>query len=198
MNILSDRPNLLFLIWVRNTNFNFIINYKLKRHIYYFKLINALTTIDIIITYDGYRKMWITNDKIHRGLSQDGTVGPAIISGISNDNPNGTTYSYYRHGKRHRDDGPAWIRGISNDNPNGTTYSYYKNGNYHRDDGPAYISGITKESLKGTEHAYYRDGELHRDDGPALIRGISNDNPNGTTHGYYKNDYYLHGKLILP
>jgi len=182
MNILSHRPNILFMVWVRNKQINVILNLKLRRQLYYTKIIKALTTIETgIYLNQGHFKLWKINGKEHRD------DGPACIYGISNEKPNGTDHYYYKHGKRHRDDGPAWIQGISTENPNGTDHYYYKHGKRHRDDGPAWIHGISKENPNGTKHIYYQHGERHRDDGPAYIGGISTEKPNGTRHSYYKN-----------
>ena len=126
MNILSHRPNLLFLVWVRNKQFNFILNLKLRRQLYYTKLIKALTTIETGIypkyLKQGHFKLWKINGKLHRD------DGPACIEGISTENPNGTYHAYYKYGKRHRDDGPSYIHGISKENPNGTKHIYYQHG----------------------------------------------------------------------
>jgi len=193
MDVLSRRPNILFLIWIRNQNIHFLLNKKLRRPIYRIKLINALTTIENGVRDGKHFKVWKVNGKLHRGLSQDGKVEPAYIIGISNDNPNGTLNAYYRNGERHRDDGPAIINGISKYNPNGTSHYYYNNGNRHREDGPAYIDGISNDNPNGTSHYYHKNGKLHRgvsQDGkvvPAIIRGISIDNPNGTQHAYLRN-----------
>jgi len=122
MDVLSCRPNILFLIWVRSKNIHFLINNKLRRPIYRIKLINALTIIKYYITFGDNCRVWRVNGKWHR---ED---GPAFIKGISNDNPNGTYHVYYRNGRCHRDDGPAYIDGISKDNPNGTYHEYFRNG----------------------------------------------------------------------
>jgi len=167
MDVLSRRPNILFLVWVRNKNSHFLLNNKLRRPIYRIKLINALTTIENIIEFGIQCKTWKINNKKHR---ED---GPAIIRGISKDNPNGTLQIYYRNALRHRDDGPAYIEGISKDNPNGTLQIYYRNGKHHRDDGPAYIEGISKDNPNGIYHSYYTNGNWHIEDGPAIIYGIS-------------------------
>jgi len=213
MEILSRRPNILFLIWVRNNNINFLFNQKLNKQLYYRKLINALTTIE----YNSSLKIWTVNGKIHR---ED---GPARIENISNNNPNGTNYGYFSRNLLHRDDGPASICGITKENPNGTYQSYYQHDKLHREDGPALIYGISKENPNGTYHAYYKHRQRHRKDGPAIIQEISKENPNGTYHAYYKhgqrhrNDgpaiieeiskkhpngyyhaYYQHGKRVDP
>jgi len=152
MDVLSSRPNILFLVWVRTKNSHFLLNNKLRRPIYRIKLINALTTIENGIEFGKKFKTWKVNGKCHR------ENGPAYIAGISKDNPNGTYHSYYRNGKCHREDGPAIIYGISKDNPNGTYHAYYMNGEYHRDDGPAIIKGISKDNPNGTSQGYYKNG----------------------------------------
>jgi len=137
MNVLSYRSNLIFLIWIRNKHILFLLNHKLNKPLYYLKLINALTTKESAINYNGTSFIiWRLNDKIHRD------EGPAVINGISTENPNGTYHAYFRNGKLHRDfdsanieeisvnnkNGPAIIYGISKNNPNGNIQSYYTNG----------------------------------------------------------------------
>jgi len=122
MNTLGYRPNILFLIWIRNKHALFILNHKLNKQLYYHKLIIALTTKDTIYcVYDTFIT-WKVSGKEHR---ED---GPAWIYGISTKNPNGTYHYYYKHGKLHREDGPAVIYGISKENPNGTSHEYYQHG----------------------------------------------------------------------
>jgi len=181
MNTLGDRPNLLFLVWIRNKHALFLLNHKLNKQLYYRKLIIALTTKQTINLSDGVFITWKINGKNHRD------VGPAWIEGISNENPNGTEHYYYQHGELHHDDGPAIIQGISNENPNGIYHAYHKQGKRHRDNGPSIITGISNENPNGGEHIYYQHGKRHRDDGPAWIGGISKENPNGIYHKYYLN-----------
>jgi hypothetical protein len=140
MNILKDRPNLLFLIWVRNQNKNFLVVSKLRRSLYLVKMIKALTLIKVYAKncdVGGIRVLagsqyYYLNGKLHR------VDGPAII------HPNGFQY-YYLNGKRHRVNGPAVIW------PDGTE-EYYLNGKRHRVNGPAVIWP------DGTEE-YYLNGK---------------------------------------
>jgi len=185
MDILSYRPNLLFLIWIRNKHVLFLLNQKLYKNLYYRKLIIALTTKETCKFNELDFIVWKVNGQTHREPSQDKKVEPACIYGISKNNPNGAEHQYYQHGKLHRDDGPAWIDGISIENPNGTNHEYYQHEKRHREDGPVIIDGISKDNPNGTKHQYYQHGKLHRDDGPACITGISNENPNGSRHSYY-------------
>jgi hypothetical protein len=138
MNILKDRPNLLFLIWVRNQNKHFLVVSKLRRAIYLVKMIKALTVTisDKNSVFDGWAfeagsKAYYINGKLHR------LDGPAIIY------PDGSEY-YYLNGKCHRVDGPAIIYA------NGSQY-YYLNSKLHRADGPAVIhsDGYQKYFLNG-------------------------------------------------
>jgi len=123
MNTLGYRPNLLFLIWIRNKHALFLLNHKLNKQLYHQKLINALTTKETGINKPaGAFIIWKLNGKFHRD------DGPAYIGGISTENPNGTSHLYYQHDKCHRDDGPAYIQGISTENPNGTKQFYYHHG----------------------------------------------------------------------
>jgi len=154
MDILSNRPNVLFFIWVRNKQFNFIFNHKLNKHIYYRKLINALTTKETGNGFGGAFITWKVKGKNHRD------DGPAYIIGISKESPNGTLQIYFKHGMYHRDDGPSWINGISKENPNGKFLKYFINDKRHREDGPAGIFNISKENPNGTEHTYYKHGVL--------------------------------------
>jgi len=115
MQSLLHKPNLLFLIFVRNQNRAFLLS-KLRRPIYRAKLIKALTTI---IKYKNGTQEWYLNGKWHRD------DGPAVIWA-------GGTQEWYKNGKNHREDGPAviWADG---------TQHWYKNDNWHREDGPAII-----------------------------------------------------------
>lgn len=115
MNVLFNKPNLLFLIFVRNQNRALLLS-KLRRPIYRTKLIKALTTI--VIRKNGDRAWWL-NGMRHR---ED---GPAEICADG-------SQMWWLNDKRHRDDGPAAI--LSNG-----TYVWAKNGKWHRDDGPAII-----------------------------------------------------------
>ena len=122
MNTLSYRPNLLFLIWIRNKHPLFILNHKLNKQLYYRKLIIALTTKETANGVGGAYITWKVNGKKHKD------DGPACIGGILKKYPNGTNHYYYKHGKYHRDDCPAYIQGISTENPNGTKQFYYHHG----------------------------------------------------------------------
>jgi len=125
MNALFNKPNLLFLIFVRNQNRGLLLS-KLRRPIYRIKLIKALTTV---VKDDGTQS-WYINGKLHR---ED---GPAIIWGNctqdGNLRPIAGRHDWYKEGKLHRDNGPAIIWA------DGSQY-WYKNGHRHRDDGPAII-----------------------------------------------------------
>ena len=159
MNTLGYRPNLLFLIWIRNKHALFLLNHKLNKQLYYHKLIIALTTIETGNNVYGAFINWKVNSKKHRDDL------PACIYGISTENPNGTYNEYYIHGKLHRGlsqdgkVGPAIIGGISINNPHGTEHCYYIHGQRHRDDGPACIYRISNENLNGTYHEYYHHGK---------------------------------------
>jgi len=116
MNALFKKPNLLYLIFVRQC-------YNLKfwlRPLHRNKLLKAI----IICKINPHETIWYINpyDKliIHR---ED---GPAYSEA------DGTQY-WWINGKLHRDDGPAiiWADGIQ---------SWYINDKLHRDDGPAVIT----------------------------------------------------------
>jgi len=152
MQSLLHKPNLLFLIFVRNQNRALLLS-KLRRPIYRIKLIKALTTI----VKENGSQSWLINGKYHR---ED---GPAMIDA------DGSQY-WYQNGNLHREDGPAYIGadGIQEwlingkchreDGPaiigtDGTQY-WFKNGKVHREDGPAYIGP------DGTQ-AWYLNGNRH-------------------------------------
>jgi len=115
MNSLFNKPNLLFLIFVRNQNRALLLS-QLRRPIYRTKLIKALTIYSK--NADGTHEWWI-NGKYHR---ED---GPAVIWADG-------TQRWYINDKLHREDGPAviWADG---------TQIWYKNDKLHREDGPAWI-----------------------------------------------------------
>jgi len=66
MNPLFNKPNLLFLLFVRNQNRTLLLS-KLRRPIYRIKLIKALTTI--VKSDDGYQYWWINGKKHREGFS---------------------------------------------------------------------------------------------------------------------------------
>jgi len=130
MNLLFNKPNLLFLIFVRNQNRALLLS-QLCKPIYKTKLIKALTTI----VKKGGTQVWYINDKIHR---ED---GPAIIwaSGAK---------SWWINDKFHREDGPAviWANG---------TQEWWINDKRHREDGPAILwaNGSKKWFINGEKVA---------------------------------------------
>jgi len=147
MQSLLHKPNLLYLIFVRNQNRALLLS-KLRRPIYRIKLIKALTTI--VKKADGSQQ-WLINGKKHRvGFSHAKTPqdGPAYIGA------DGTQY-WYKNGRYHREDGPAII------GANGTQ-EWWINGKCHREDGPAIIEA------DGTQ-SWFINGLRHREDGPAII-----------------------------
>jgi len=146
MEILSDKPNLLFLIWIRAVfiyknhalGFNLLVT-RLREPIYRTKIIKALTVKTT--TTDGDQEWWI-NGKRHR---ED---GPAIIYAIGDQR-------WYINGRLHRENEPAIIYA------NGTQ-SWYLNGKRHREDGPAII-------CTDGDKEWYINGKRHRVNGPAVI-----------------------------
>jgi len=146
MNSLFNKPNLLFLIFVRNQNRALLLS-KLRRPIYRIKLIKALTTV----VKENGSQSWFINGNLHRvGFSHAKTPqdGPAIIYA------DGSQY-WYLNGNYHREDGPAIIDAGSQ--------SWYRHGKRHREDGPAFIYA------DGTQ-SWWINGICHREDGPAIIR----------------------------
>lgn len=143
MDLLKDRPNILFLILVKCPKRSLMLIPKLRRPIYREKLIKALTVYKEDVTRKGkvVLQRWLINGKLHR---ED---GPALI-----DNEG---VKWYYNGKLHRDDGPAQIL------TDGTQF-WYRYGRKHRNGGPAtiYASGGQRWLL---------NGKYHREDGPAII-----------------------------
>lgn len=138
MDVLIKKPNLLYMIFVRQC-------YTLKlwlRPLHRNKLIKAISICKIKSTIT---KWYI---KPYNKLIKHREDGPAVIS------KNGGFQEWYINGQDHREDGPAiiyssgtkiWcINGILHreDGPAIIRYSgesWYKYGNLHRDDGPAWI-----------------------------------------------------------
>jgi len=201
MNALFKKPNLLYLIFVRQC-------YNLKfwlRPLHRNKLLKAITICKInshdtiwyispydkliihmddgpaIIWADG-SQYWYINGKQHR------VDGPAIIwaDGSQEWYINGKqhrengpakiladgTQKWYINDKLHRDDGPALIEADG-------TQCWFKNGKRHRENGPAYIGAY------GTQ-IWYINGNRHRENGPAYIW------PDGTQQ------WYINGKQVEP
>jgi len=92
MNALFNKPNLLFLIFVRNQNRALLLS-QLRRPIYRTKLIKALT---VYSKHADGSQYWLINGKLHR---ED---GPAFIW---EDGSQG----WYINDNLHREDGPAVI-----------------------------------------------------------------------------------------
>jgi len=114
MQSLSHKPNLLFLLFVRNQNRALLLS-KLRRPIYRIKLIKALTTI---VKENGSQSWWLKG-KLHR---ED---GPAYIMSDG-------TQSWWINGNLHREDGPAHIEADG-------FQQWCINGKLHREDGPARV-----------------------------------------------------------
>ena len=173
MDVLSRRPNILFLVWVRTKNSHFLLNNKLRRPIYRIKLINALTTIENGIRDGEHFKIWTVNGKYHRGPSEDGKVRPAVISYLEDGSK---TKEWWIHGRIHRDkvNGvhlPAKIYYEGNK----TREEWYWWGMRHRAKVnriqlPAIVDNGTRHSPQKTNVWYWHD-LLHRVDGPASIIG---------------------------
>lgn len=191
MDQLKDRPNLLFLIFIRGA-YNLLIIPKLRRSIYRAKTIKALT---IIKTYAGND---LEDNWEFPGFPYN--EHPTISQNMTK------IIKYTVNGKLHRDDGPAisiygnellcaaWFRNNLTHRDGapavyvpsiifpdylfkGSTY-WFKNGKLHRDEGPA----IESEDSIG----WYQNGELHRDDGPAFAE-MAND--------CYEQKWYKHGGI---
>jgi len=127
MNLLIDRPNLLFMVFVRNLNKNMLVIRKLGRPLYRVKIANILVrhskyksgkqewrvngmlhreTGPAVIFKDG-TKYWYCCDMLHRDTRDaTGNIGPAMeyADGYK---------AWYRFGQRHRLKGPAviWTNG---------------------------------------------------------------------------------------
>jgi len=142
MNILNDRPNLLFLIWIRTVfmckNHTFALVTRMREPLFRRKILKIL----IYKIVEHGNQYWYVNDKLHR---ED---GPAII--CANDDQ-----YWYVNDNLHREDGPAVIYA------NGDQ-EWYVNGKLHRKDGPAVTWA---DGYK----VWYINGKRHRTDGPAVI-----------------------------
>jgi len=158
MELLFNRPNLLYSVLVRNHN-KHLLNGKLLRPIYHIKLIKSLT----VKTVTNHKIEYTINGKKHR------LDGPAGIYNISKENPLGTIQHWYKDGKKHRLDGPAVITCISKENPLGTYQEWHKEGKQHRLDGPTVILCVSKENPLGKMKVWYKEGKKHRLNGPAII-----------------------------
>jgi hypothetical protein len=191
MNQLKDRPNLLFLIFIRGA-YNLLIIPKLRRPIYRAKTIKALTIIktytgkdlkdnsyfpgypynDDFVIRSNMKKIikYMVNGKLHR---ED---GPAI-SIYGNEL---LCEAWFRNNLIHRDGAPAvYVPSIIFPDYmfKGST-EWYQNGKLHRDGGPALESEFSI--------GWYQNGEIHRDDGPAYAE-IANDR--------YEQRWFKHSKI---
>jgi len=151
MNALFKKPNLLYLIFVRNC-------YNLKywlRPWHRNKLLKAIT----IKMIKPHEEVWYV--KSYNKLIKHREDGPAVIY------PDGS-HVWYKDGKIHRE-GFSCTMGFScTKTPQGCpaietndTQQWYKHGKFHREDGPAIIWPDRQE--------WYINDELHREDGPAVI-----------------------------
>ena len=139
---LKTKPNLLFLIAIRNQALykKLVLNIrKLQQPIYRKKLLRVLTVHSI----DRGDQRWCINGMLHN------ENGPAYITSSGEK-------QWWINGKHHRIDGPALIH------LNGYQ-RWYVNGNLHRTDGPAIIY-----TSKARE--WWVCGKRHRIDGPAVIK----------------------------
>ncbi len=146
MDIICNKPNLLFLINVRHPNSHTIALTRLKQSLYHKKLIKALTIVE---TYDNETCM----EYIAYGLEH---LGKECIK---------TVYSIVIGDKKlmHREDGPArsckhcdtWLIG----------------GKIHRDIEPALI---TYTAPGAYSELWYQHGKAHREKKPAMIRYHNN------------------------
>jgi len=75
--------------------------------------------------------------------------------------------TWYKHGRRHRDDGPAEIIVMGST----TITTWYHEGRRHRDNGPAIITveEVPEYGHKEEKYEWCQNGRRHRDDGPAVI-----------------------------
>ncbi len=127
MDLLAKNTNVLFGVWLRSKNTALVMLSKLKKPMYHFKFIHALTTVIKANT----QTVWTLNGRFHREEYFRGRSLPAIIY-------NDGTMVWYRHGKCHRDEiifgesQPAVVNG------NGIR-SWWINDENHRTDGPAIV-----------------------------------------------------------
>ncbi len=163
MDLLANRPNVLFSTFVRNEKVELVYLTKMRRDAYYRRLITALT----IVTRVHGTEVWKVKGRTHR------ENGPAATDA------NGVQY-WYKHGKIHRDERINGIQQpashcISADKSVEYT-SWYLNSLLGRADGidaPAYIK---HDILTGDkELRWYKDDKLHRETGPANIVMVGTD-----------------------
>lgn len=112
--------------------------------------------------------------------------------------------TWYKNGKKHRDDGPAyiyrmrdwikWFQGTNKYTHEEDIEEWYTHGELHRIDGPASIKRSCIEDIKSTTEEWYIQGKLHREqssrgeDGPAYTSFDSIGDKN-------TQKWYTHGEL---
>jgi len=159
MDILAKRPNILFLIAVRDKDLYFKLLITRIRELY-IKVNKALTFYESNI----YGEHWYIKSYVRNGPYYDNKCVRWYVMGIYHriDGPafKNIDLEVWRHnGKLYREDGPAIIRKISKEYPGGTNHEYWINGKQHREDGPAVIAHISKKYPDGTYHEYWINGE---------------------------------------
>jgi len=218
MNILKNRPNILFLICIRKPNSNLFVVTRLKEPLYHNKLLRAITTKRIRqiegctkiiweVNKKGHREdgpavlcehgeYWIINGKNHREPSYDGKIRPAVIKYLTNGS---IVKEWWWNGRNHRDK----VNGIHL--PSKIVYEGEKTrkewfwwGMRHRGKVneiqlPAIVdNGTSYCSLKN--YTWYWHDLLHRVDGPANIIG----NPDNPIHYTWNLKKILHNPYSNP
>lgn len=140
MNALAHKPNVLFLIAIRNCGLS-----SNKKH---FKLM-------FLFNPTKFRRKFLYTLTIHK-IDQNGEHWYLPSNNLSKKHYNFRLHNAWQIcGKYHREDGPALIHA------NGLQV-WYIMGNVHRDAGPAMI-------WPNGHRAWYKNNKCHRDDGPAVI-----------------------------
>jgi len=174
MDIIQQRPNLLFLVAIRRCNI-LLFTLILRKPLFYTKLLraiskrrkayyNELTKYGIYLDYNNkVRFVWCVqvngHDFIHR------FDGPAFT--LTNDTSS-TEYWIYMD-QIHRENGPAKIRTKIGPDTNTVVIDkyWYIMDKLHRVDGPAIEFGNSNGGIEREE--WYLNDLCHREGGPAVI-----------------------------
>jgi len=106
MNIIANRPNLLFLIAVRvPITYHKIVAIipKLETNVFWCKIIKALSTYECINDNTYTTEKWLLNGILHRGTFPSEQVGPALI----HHSDDMVFMEWNWMGKLHNEHGPA-------------------------------------------------------------------------------------------
>ncbi len=156
MDILGKKPNLLFLIAIRQPTLPLFALF-LRKSLFYTKFMNARIKFSEILKVSSESSICVVCNLTLNGFDYlHRTDGPAINKKLSDGQ---TVEKWYYMGKLHRTDGPAII--YKNKDDTIDREEWYLNDKLHRDNLPAIIDS------NGDEQWYF-EGKLHRVGGPAL------------------------------